>query len=124
MAKAKQIVIKVEDRPGTVAAAIAALAEAGVNIMSIYGSSPQGDLQLVVDNPRKAAKALAAAGTAYSEAKAEVVELPNKPGSLHAYLQKLARKGVNLRSISATSSKGARKSVVVWTADDPISGNM
>lgn len=117
MAKAKQIVIKVEDRPGTVAAAIAALGAAGVNIVSIFGTAPQGDLQLIVDNPRKAVKALAAAGTAYSEAKAEVTELPNKPGSLHAYLEKLARKGVNLRSICATSSKSARKSVVVWTAE-------
>jgi prephenate dehydratase len=47
-----------------------------------------------------------------------MVEMPNKPGSLHAYLQKLAKKGVNLRSISGTSSKSGRKSVVVWTAED------
>lgn len=117
MAKAKLIVLKVEDKPGAVAGAIAALSAAGVNILSIFGTAPQGDLQLIVDNPRKAAKALAAAGTAHSEAKAEVVELPNKPGSLHAYLEKLARKGVNLRSICGTASKEARKSVVVWTAE-------
>ena len=119
MAKTKQIVIKVEDRPGTVAAAIAALSKAGVNILSIFGwtEAGQGNLHLVVDNPRKAAKALAAAGIVHGEAKAETVELPNKPGSLHAYLEKLAKKGVNLRSICGTASKAARKSVVVWTAE-------
>lgn len=119
MAKAKQIVIKVEDKPGTVAAAIAALSTAGVNILSIFGwtEASQGNLHLVVDNPRKAVKALAAAGITHSESKAEVVELPNKPGSLHGYLAKLAKKGVNLRTICGTASKSARKSVVVWTAE-------
>ncbi len=47
----------------------------------------------------------------------DMAELPNKPGSLHAFLAKLAKKGVNLRSISGTSGKSGRKSVVVWTAD-------
>ena len=120
MPKAKLIAITVEDKPGTVAAAIAALSSAGINILSIFGwtQASQGNLHLVVDNPRKAMKTLAAAAVAHSEAKAEVVELPNKPGSLHAYLEKLAKKGINLRSICATSSKSARKSVVVWTADN------
>jgi hypothetical protein len=117
MAKAKLIVIKVEDKPGAVAAAVAVLSAAKVNIEVIFGYGPQGDLQLVVDNPRKAMKALKAAGVAFSEGKAEVVKMPNKPGSLHNYLSKLAKKGVNLRSISGMSGKSARKSILVWTAD-------
>lgn len=117
MAKAKLIVIKVEDKPGTVAAAIAVLSAAKVNIETIFGYGPQGDLQLIVDDQRKAMKALKAAGVAFSEAKAEVVEMPNKPGSLHAYLSKLAKKGVNLRSISGMSGTSARKSILVWTAE-------
>jgi hypothetical protein len=116
MAKAKLIELKVHDSPGTVAAATAALSAAGINILSIFGWGPQGVVQLVVDNPRKAMKALATADIAYSEGKAEMVEVSSKPGGLHAYLQKLAKKGVNLRSISGISSSG-RKSVVVWTQD-------
>lgn len=118
MAKAKLIVLKVQDKPGTVAAATAALSEAGINILSIFGWGPEGVVQLVVDNPRKAMKALAAAAIEHSEAKADMVEMPNKPGSLHAYLQKLAKKGVNLRSLSGMSSKSGRKSIVVWTAEE------
>lgn len=117
VAKAKQIIIKVEDKPGTVAASIRSLSEAGVNIVSVLAWNPQGTLQLVTDNPRKAAKALAAANVAFTEAAAEIVELPNKPGALLAYLEKLAKKGVNLRSICATTSKTGRKAVVVWTAE-------
>ena len=117
MAKTRLIVLKVEDKPGAVAAAAAVLSEAGINIESIFGWGPQGVLQLVVDNPRKAMKALAKANIAHSEAKAEMAEMPNKPGSLHAFLAKLAKKGVNLRSISGASAKSGRKSVVIWTAD-------
>jgi len=118
MAKAKLIVLKVQNEPGTVAAATKVLSEGGINILSIFGWGPEGVVQLMVDNPRKAMKALAAAGTAYTEAKANVVELPNKPGTLHGYLQKLAKKGVNLRSIIGASTKSGRKSIVVWTAED------
>lgn len=117
MAKAKLITIPTENRPGSVAAGIKSLAEAGVNIVAILGWNPQNLAQIVTDNPRKAAKALAAANIAFTERAAEVVELPNKPGALVAYLDKLARKGVNLHSLSATTSKSARKAVVVWTAE-------
>jgi prephenate dehydratase len=48
-----------------------------------------------------------------------MAELPNKPGSLHGLLAKLAKKGINLRSIAAASTKAGRKSVVVYTTDAP-----
>jgi hypothetical protein len=76
-------------------------------------------VQLVVDDPRKAAKALSAAAIAFKVAKGELAELPNKPGSLHGLLKKLARKGINLRSIAATTTKAGRKSIVLYTADAP-----
>lgn len=117
MAKTRVIELKVSNRPGTVAAAIGVLSEAGINLLSVFGWGPQGVLQLVVDNPRKAMKALAAAGMAHSERKAEMADISSAPGSLHAYLQKLAKKGVNLRSINATSSSSGPGAVVVWTAE-------
>ena len=116
VAKAKQITIRVEDKPGSVAEAIRALAGAKVNILSIVGRNDSGTLQLVVDNPRAAKKALDGANVQYSESTAEVVELPNKPGSLLKYLEKLAGKGINLQSIAGVASKKATKAVVVWTS--------
>jgi hypothetical protein len=98
VAKTKLIVLDVEDEPGAVAAATTVMSEAGINIVAIFGWGPEGVVQLGVDNPRKAMKALAAASIAHREVKAEMTEMPNKPGSLHAFLAKLAKKGVNLRS--------------------------
>jgi hypothetical protein len=118
MAKAKQINMRVADRPGAVAEAIRALAGARVNILSIFGWNESGTLQLVVDNPRAAKKALDKANVQYSESTAEVVELPNKPGALLKYLEKLAAKGINLNSISSATNRKASKAPVVWTATD------
>jgi hypothetical protein len=116
MAKAKQIEISVADRPGSVAEAIRALAGAKVNIVSVLGWNASGTLQLIVDNPRAAKKALDKANVQYRETSAELVELPNKPGALLKYLEKLAGKGINLNTLTATAGKKANKAVVVWTA--------
>ncbi len=116
MAKAKQITIKVEDRPGSVAEAIRALASAKVNILSILGWNDTGTLQIVVDKPVGAKRALDRANVHYTESTAEVVELPNKPGSLLKYLENLASKGINLQSITGITSKKAAKAVVIWTS--------
>jgi len=116
MAKATQIIISVADRPGTVAEAIRALAGTKVNILSVLGWNASGTLRLVLDNPRAAKKAFDAAHIQYTESAAEVTELPNKPGALLKYLDKLASKGINLGTLNATTGKKANKAVVVWTA--------
>ena len=43
MAKAKQLIISVEDRPGSIATAIKSLAAAKINILSILGWNPSVD---------------------------------------------------------------------------------
>jgi len=119
MAKTKLIELRLENKPGSVAAVTEVLAGAGVNILSIFGSGPLGVVQLIVDDPKKAAKALKAAAILFNMAKGDMAELPNKPGSLHGLLAKLAKKGINLRSIAAATTKAGRKSIVVYTTDAP-----
>ena len=120
MAKTKQFTISIENRPGTVAEIARTLGSAKVNILALLGTvqGPQattGTVELVVEDARRAKKALDGAGVTYKETAAEECELPNKPGALAECLDKLAAKGVNLNSICATASKGGRKAVVVYT---------
>ena len=75
------------------------------------------NVQLVVDDARRAKKALDESGLTYQETPAEEYELPNKPGALAQYLEKLTAKGINLNSICATAAKGGKKAVVVYTVD-------
>jgi hypothetical protein len=118
MAKAKQLVIEVADRPGSLADAIEALAESRVNILSVLAWNPGGVAHVVTDNPRKAKKALDGAGVRYTEMEGNVTELPHAPGALVKHLRGLAKKGVNLHSVCASSAKGARKATVVWSVEE------
>ena len=119
MAKTKQLTIAVENRPGAVAEIARTLGDAKVNILALLGTAQgtSGTVQLVVEDSRRAKKALDEAKLSYKETAAEGYELPNKPGALAQYLEKLATKGVNLNSIYATAAKGGKKAVVVYAAE-------
>ena len=88
-----------------------------MNILALLGTvqGTTGTVELVVEDARRAKKALDEARLTYKETAAEEHELPNKPGALAECLTKLAAKGVNLNSIHATAAKGGKKAVVVYT---------
>ena len=119
MAKTRQLTIAVQNRPGAVAEIARTLGDAKVNILALSGTAQgtSGTVQLVVQDSRRAKKALDEAKLSYQETAAEEYELPNKPGALAQYLDKLAAKGVNLNSIYATATKGGKKAVVVYAAE-------
>jgi len=121
MAKTKQFIVTAENRPGAVAEIARTLGNEKVNILSLLllgkAEETRGTVQLVVDDARRAKKALDESGLTYQETAAEEYELPNKPGALAQYLEKLTAKGVNLHSICATAAKGGKKAVVVYTVD-------
>jgi hypothetical protein len=119
MAKTKQFSIAVQNQPGAVAEIAKTLGDAKVNILALLGTAQgtSGTVQIVVEDARRAKKALDGAKLAYQETPAEEYDLPNKPGALAQYLEKLAAKGVNLDSIHATAAKGGKKAVVVYTKE-------
>jgi len=119
MAKIKQFTIGVENKPGAVAEIAKTLGNAKANILSLLATAQgtSGTVHLLVEDARRARKALDEARISYQETAAEEYELANKPGALAGYLSKLAAKGVNLSSIHATASKGGKKAVVVYTIE-------
>ncbi|HLB87794.1 MAG TPA: ACT domain-containing protein [Terriglobales bacterium] len=119
MAKTKQFTIAVENRPGAVAEIARTLGNAKVNILALLATAQGtgGSVQLVVEDTKRAKKALDEARLSYKETIAEEHELPNKPGALAQTLEKLAAKGINLNSIHATAAKGGKKAVVVYTVE-------
>ena len=119
MAKTRQFTISIENRPGAVAEIARTLGGAKVNILALLGTAQgtTGTVELVVEDTRRARKALDQAKLPYKETAAEECELSNRPGALAECLDKLAAKGVNLNSICATASKGGRKVVVVYTVE-------
>jgi hypothetical protein len=88
------------------------LADAKVNIVALLVGSSTGP-QVVVDDIRKAKKALKQALLLYSEGTVEEFELANKPGALADLTEKLAKNGINIDSAYASMPKGAKKAVIV-----------
>ncbi len=119
MAKTRLFTISVQNQPGAVATIAKALGGAKVNILALLGTAQgaAGTVHLVVEDAKRARKALGEAKIVYEEAGAEQFELANKPGALAQHLEKLAAKGVNLSSIHATAVKGGKKAVVVYTIE-------
>ena len=119
MAKTKQFTIAVQNEPGVVAGIARTLGDAKVNIVALLGTvqGTGGTVQLVAENAGRAKKALDEAKITYQETPAEEYELPNQPGALANYLDKLAAKGVSLNSIYSTAPKGGKKTTVVYTVE-------
>jgi hypothetical protein len=120
MARAKQLTISHENRPGMVAEIAKVLGDAKVNILSCLTttSGTEGVTQVVVDKVNKAEKALANAGLSFTEADVLSVELPNTPGALEKFARKLAEKNINITMGYATGGEGSRKTTVVLAVSD------
>jgi hypothetical protein len=115
MAKVKELTVQLENRPGALAYVAKVLADAKVNVVALLGTAAgaQGSLQVVVDNIKKAKKALGGAGISYTEGRLEKYELANTPGALAQLAGKLAKKGINIERAYATAHKRAKKAVIV-----------
>lgn len=115
MPKVKQLTVSCGNRPGTLAQVARVLGDAKVNIQGflLRTSGAKGFLQLVVNNPGKAKKALDRAGLPCTEDTVLVASIPNAPGALGRFATRLAAKGINITSGFNTIMKGSRKASVV-----------
>jgi hypothetical protein len=120
MPKAKQLSVRVENRPGTLAHVARVLGDAKVNILAFLTSTlgAEGSVQIVVDNVDKAKKVLEGAGLVYIESDVLHVELPNVAGALGSFAGKLAAKEINITSGYQTTVKGSRKASLVLAVSD------
>ncbi len=99
---ATEFIVKLKDRPGTLAAAAQALADGGVNLWGTAGMTGggKGTLGFVVKDKdaTKARRALKKAGFRATERKAIEVRLADKPGTLAKVAARLAKAKVNIAS--------------------------
>jgi hypothetical protein len=117
---ANEIIVPLENKPGTLAKVAEVLGKAGVNLQGIgYATGARGFLRVVADNTDAA---LAALKKAKIKGKAghEVVEitLEDRPGALAEAARKLAKARVNIDAfyVSGEGSGGLR---CVFAVDKP-----
>jgi hypothetical protein len=122
---ATQLAIFMANRPGNLARACAALADAEINIDAlategdIFGS--QGGemlVRMVVSDPGKAASVLAEEGAVAVKTDVLLIEGGNKPGMLSTIAKRLAAADVNIESIYLSAGADAQKCVVILRPSD------
>ena len=120
MPKAKQLTIRVEDRPGMLGEVASALGAEKVNILAFTAGVAEGSgvLHLVVDKPTAARKVFAECGWETSGEDVVRVNLADKPGSLGRVAKELGEAGVNIQYAYTGSAKSAGRVNTYFTVSD------
>lgn len=119
MPRAKELKIRVADRPGMLGEVTTALAEKGVNLRGVnaWVEGDEGILRMVVDKHAAGKRALAAKGWQPEEQEILELELPDKPGMLADAATALGEAGVNITHVFVGTA-GARKATVFLGVSD------
>jgi hypothetical protein len=98
MSAVKVVAVFAENKPGETARITRILADAGVNIgwVTIASTGPFGVMKFLVDQTELACERLKEKGLMVSLLEVLAVEVPNRPGALHAVADCLARQKINL----------------------------
>lgn len=119
MPRAKELKVRVEDRPGMLGEIATALGEKGVNIRALnaWVEGEMGVGRMVVDKVGPAKKALAARGWTVEEKDIVELELADKPGALGEAATALGEAGVNIEYVFLGTG-GARKATLFLGVSD------
>ncbi len=115
----QSFVIQLDNRPGELAHVARALASRGINIHHIAGSAASEKLceMVTTDDDQAAREVLRSMGIPFVEGDALHVEMPDVPGALADFSERLAAAGVSVTGILVTGRRGAVSEVAV-TVDD------
>lgn len=119
MPRARELKIRVENRPGMLGKVAAALAEKKVNVRGVnaWVEGDEGVIRLVVDDLPTARKALARGGWKPEEAELLEVEVNDRPGGLAALTTALGEAGVDIGHVFAGAAGGRKVTVFLGVSD-------
>ena len=116
----KQLAIFLDNRPGTLARVVDALAKAKINIFAISTSDTvdHSVIRLVVDDARRALHLFEEHGTLVVDDDVLMIEGDNKPGSLAKIAHKLADAKINIEYAYCATPPAAKKGLLVLRISD------
>jgi hypothetical protein len=119
--KLKQLSVFLENKPGRLGMPCEALAEAGINILtlSLADTHQFGILRLIVRDWQKAREILEGAGCVVNVTEVIAIEVADKPGGLADVLKIVEDAGMNLEYMYAFTFRSEDKAVLVFRFEDP-----
>ena len=120
----KQLSIFLENKTGSLHAALEALASHGVNIsaLSLADTADFGILRLIVDEPEKAKSVLAEMGVAVLLSDVLAVAMDDVPGGMAELLHQVAAEGLSVEYMYACVGRVSGKALTVMRLDDNEKG--
>ena len=119
MAKVTQLMIRAQNKPGTLAHICSELAKKAVNITAILASHEEGGGIRIVATPLATAKkVLDDLKIPYREEDGVAVRLSDRPCALGKVTRKLADKGINILYAYGTIVKGEGRALIILGVSD------
>lgn len=121
MPKAKELKVRVENRPGMLGDIASALGEKGVNLRALnaWVEGDVGVVRMVVDKAGPAKRVLAKRDLEVEEKDVLEIELPDRPGALGAAATALGEAGVNIDYVFVGTGAARRSTVFLGVSDLP-----
>ena len=119
--KLHQLSVFLENKPGRLSEPCTALADAGINILTLSLADTQqfGILRLILRDWEKGKEVLEKTGCVVKVTEVVAIEVADKPGGLAAVLQALESESVNIEYMYAFTFRSEDKAVLVFRFDDP-----
>ncbi len=119
--KLQQLSLFLENRPGRLGAPLAAIAAAGINILTLAlaDTAQFGILRLIVRDWDKAKRILEEAGWVVNLTEVVAVDLLDRPGGLAEALEVLESANLNIEYMYAFSLRRGDKAILIFRFEDP-----
>jgi len=116
----REISLTLPNRPGAIAGVARTLAAQRINLAAIGAdSSPRGGrIRLIVNDPDRAVRLLAAAGYKPEVREMLAVRLEDRAGSFLKVLEVLSAEKVNIQSVAILVAREGNQPLVAISADD------
>jgi len=117
--KLHQISVFLENQPGRLTKPCDALAEAGINMVTISLADTQnfGILRIIVEAWEKACKVLENAGMVVKTTEVVAIKVPDRPGGLAGILHVAEKAGINIDYMYAFTTKRGGNSILILRFD-------
>ena len=119
MAKAKEITVTIEDKPGALGKCFRALAERGVNILAYqsYVEDRESLARFLADDMATAKAVLGGLQMIFEETDVAVVRLAHRPGELARAATRLGEKLINIDYTYCGLEPGSTRGLLVFGVD-------